>query len=109
VEIYVGSGSQRRLVTAIEVLSPTNKAQGEHGRDLYIRKQQEILGGKVHLVEIDLLRGGQHTTAVPRRFLSRAAADSIISTTSRTTLSTRSRWSSRCPRLRFRCCLVTGL
>ena len=29
-------------------------------------KQGEILYGKVHLVEIDLLRGGEHTAAVPR-------------------------------------------
>jgi len=65
VEVYVGRGAQRRLVTAIEVLSPTNKTPGEQGRDLYLRKQQEVLHGKVHLVEIDLLRGGRHTTAVP--------------------------------------------
>ena len=73
VEIYTGRGSQRRLVTAIEVLSLTNKTPGEHGRDLYLRKQREILDGKVHLVEIDLLRGGQHTTAVPRQLLLQAA------------------------------------
>lgn len=65
IEIYVGRGANRRLVTNIEVLSLTNKTPGEHGRDLYLRKQQEILQGKVHLVEIDLLRAGQHTTAVP--------------------------------------------
>jgi hypothetical protein len=65
VEIYVGRGADRRLVTAIEVLSLTNKTPGEHGRDLYLRKQQEILQSKAHLVEIDLLRAGEHTTAVP--------------------------------------------
>lgn len=65
-EIFVGRGKNRRLVTTIEVLSPTNKTPGEHGRDLYVRKQREMLGSKVHLVEIDLLRGGEHTTAVPR-------------------------------------------
>lgn len=66
VEVYLGPRSNRRLVTTIELLSPTNKTPGEHGRDLYLRKQHEILASKVHLVEIDLLRGGQHTTAVPR-------------------------------------------
>jgi hypothetical protein len=66
VEIYTGRGKNRRLVTTIEVLSPSNKTQGEHGRDLYVKKQREILQSKVHLVEIDLLRGGEHTTAVPR-------------------------------------------
>ncbi|MBI3469140.1 MAG: DUF4058 family protein [Planctomycetes bacterium] len=66
VEIYAGRGSKRRLVTTIEVLSHSNKMPGEHGRDLYLRKQCEVLGSKVHLVEIDLLRAGEHTTAVPR-------------------------------------------
>ena len=65
VEVFVGRGAERRLVTAIEVLSPANKTPGGQGRDLYLRKQQEILHSQVHLVEIDLLRGGRHTTAVP--------------------------------------------
>lgn len=46
-------------------LSLTNKTPGAHGRDFYQRRQQEILFSRVHLVEIDLLRGGKHTTAVP--------------------------------------------
>jgi len=71
VEVYIGRGSERRLVTTIEVLSLANKTPGEHGRDLYLRKQREILQSKAHLVEIDLLRGGRHTTAVPE---SRVAA-----------------------------------
>jgi len=71
VEVYVGRGSDRRLVTSIELLSLTNKTPGEHGRDLYLRKQREVLDSKVHLVEIDLLRGGEHTTAVPRNRLMR--------------------------------------
>ena len=73
VEIYVGRGSARRLVTTIEVLSVTNKTPGERGRDLYLRKQREILESQVHLVEIDLLRAGQHTTAVPFDRLTAAA------------------------------------
>ena len=51
-----------RLVTVIEVLSLANKTPGEKGRDLYLEKQREVLGSPVHLVEIDLLRGGEHTT-----------------------------------------------
>jgi hypothetical protein len=65
-EIYTIQG-ERRLVTAIEVLSPSNKARGTDGRHLYIRKQREIIDSKTHLVEIDLLRGGAFTTAVPRK------------------------------------------
>ncbi|HBI45773.1 MAG TPA: hypothetical protein DDY78_23410 [Planctomycetales bacterium] len=65
-EIYTVQG-ERRLVTAIEVLSPSNKARGTDGRLLYIRKQRELLDSKAHLVEIDLLRGGAFTSAVPRK------------------------------------------
>ncbi len=64
VEIYARR-DQERLVTSIEVLSLTNKTPGQQGRDLYLRKQRELLSGRVHLVEIDLLRAGRHTTAVP--------------------------------------------
>jgi hypothetical protein len=66
IEIFA-SGETERVVTAIEVLSLTNKTPGARGRELYLRKQQEILASQIHLVEIDLLRGGQHTTAVPFR------------------------------------------
>jgi hypothetical protein len=65
-EIYTVRG-ERRLVTAIEVLSPSNKTRGADGRLLYRRKQMELLESKAHLVEIDLLRGGAFTTAVPRK------------------------------------------
>lgn len=54
-----------RLVTTIEILSLANKTPGARGRDLYVREQKEILESRVHLVEIDLLRAGSHTTAVP--------------------------------------------
>jgi len=75
VEIFLGQGSAKRLVTTIETLSPANKTPGEHGRDLYLRKQREILGSKVHLVEIDLLRSGEHTTAVPRNLAMAVCGD----------------------------------
>lgn len=46
------------VVTAIELLSPKNKRSGE-GRQVYERKRDRILASLTHLVEIDLLRGGQ--------------------------------------------------
>jgi len=58
VEIYEATPEQR-LVTCIEVLSPSNKRPGSDGRDLYLRKRQSLLLGDANLVEIDLLRGGQ--------------------------------------------------
>jgi hypothetical protein len=62
-EIFAQPGGER-LVTSVEVLSLTNKTPGTHGRGPYVEKQREILDSKVHLVEIDLLRSGTHTTAV---------------------------------------------
>jgi hypothetical protein len=49
---------ERRLVTSIEVLSPSNKARGTKGWELYLRKRQALLLGEANLVEIELLRGG---------------------------------------------------
>jgi hypothetical protein len=46
------------VVTLIEVLSPANKRPGE-GRREYEAKRLHTLGTLTHLVEIDLLRGGQ--------------------------------------------------
>ena len=51
----VGTGE---VVTVIEVLSPKNKRSGE-GRIAYESKRQKVLGSLTHLVEIDLLRGGE--------------------------------------------------
>lgn len=66
-EIYSKQESERRLVTAIEILSPWNKRPDDEARGEYRRKQDEFLAGRVNLVEIDLLRGGAHTTAVPQK------------------------------------------
>ncbi|MDX1945861.1 MAG: DUF4058 family protein [Pirellulaceae bacterium] len=66
-EIIDAAGGQ--LVTGIEFLSPANKAPGE-GQDLYLKKQRETLGSGANLVEVDLLRHGRHTVAVPAHLLS---------------------------------------
>lgn len=58
VEIREASPEQR-LVTSIEVLSPSNKRPGTEGWEIYLRKRQSRLLGAANLVEIDLLRGGQ--------------------------------------------------
>jgi hypothetical protein len=50
---------EKRLVTCIEILSPSNKRRGSKGRKLYLRKRQALLLGAANLVELDLLRGGQ--------------------------------------------------
>ncbi|HLK55356.1 MAG TPA: DUF4058 family protein [Chthonomonadaceae bacterium] len=63
--LHVATGY--RVVTTIEVLSPTNKDPNSGGRQDYLKKQREILASETHLIEIDLLRAGQHTVAAPRK------------------------------------------
>jgi hypothetical protein len=58
VEIYEATPEQR-LVTCVEVLSPSNKRPNSPGWDIYLRKRQGVLLGETNLVEIDLLRGGR--------------------------------------------------
>jgi len=50
-----------QVVTVLEILSPTNKYPGE-GRRLYEEKRLQVLGTRTHLVEVDLLRGGEPMT-----------------------------------------------
>jgi hypothetical protein len=57
VTVEIRDTHQRQLVTAIEILSPTNK-RGE-GRREYLIKRQRFLLSAVHLMEIDLLRIGE--------------------------------------------------
>lgn len=59
---------ERWLVTVIEVLSPVNKVSKD-GRQKYLEKRAELLGKRISLVEIDLLRAGEPlpmTGAAPR-------------------------------------------
>lgn len=56
-------------MTCIEVLIPRNKISGHPGRELYMKKQDELLGSRTHLIEIDLLRQGPHTVAAPEPLL----------------------------------------
>jgi hypothetical protein len=55
----------QRVVTVLELLSPANKTPGA-GREQYVQKQHEVLQSKTNLVEIDFLRGGMYTVAVPQ-------------------------------------------
>jgi hypothetical protein len=47
----------RKLITAVELLSPANKAGGAD-REQYLSKRRQYLASQVNLVEIDLLRAG---------------------------------------------------
>jgi hypothetical protein len=47
----------RELVTVIALLSPSNKRAGDD-RLAYLARRRELVRSTIHLVEIDLLRGG---------------------------------------------------
>jgi hypothetical protein len=58
-----------RVITAIEVISPTNK-HDDTGQTAYRRKQREYLDSSTSLVEIDLVRRGEHVLAVSANSIS---------------------------------------
>jgi hypothetical protein len=63
-----------RLITAIEVLSPSNKLELLE-RDRYLRKRRTLLSGGANLVELDLVRQGTWVFPQPiRNVLERAGA-----------------------------------
>jgi hypothetical protein len=48
-----------RLVTSIEILSPVNKRPSHEAYHDYQRKRRALLRSEMHLLELDLLRGGE--------------------------------------------------
>lgn len=57
VEVREAKGGQK-LVTLVEIVSPTNKRPGRDRR-AYLKKQREVRAGDANTVEIDLLRAGR--------------------------------------------------
>jgi hypothetical protein len=64
--IEIREAGGERVITVIEFLSLSNKLPGE-GQELYLRKQKELKLAGVSLVEIDLLRAGQHVLSIPQQ------------------------------------------
>jgi hypothetical protein len=52
-----------QVVTAIEILSPSNKELS--GLDRYMERQKDLLAAGVNLVEIDLILQGRHAIRAP--------------------------------------------
>ena len=76
IEIHNANGC---LITVVEILSPTNKGSG---RKDYQKKTADLREARVNLVEIDLLRGGQHTVAISeaayREFHPEVGGDGLV-------------------------------
>jgi hypothetical protein len=68
VRIYDRRHGNREVVAIVELLSPTNK-DGAEGTAQYKRKQREARESGIHLLEIDLLRYGNHVVYVPKAIL----------------------------------------
>ncbi len=66
-EIFA-AGDDARIITAIELLSFTNKANTQ-GRKDYLQKRNEYHAAGASVVEIDLLRQGPHLVDVPPGYL----------------------------------------
>jgi hypothetical protein len=62
--VIYDAGTDGRLVTAIEILSPTNKGDADDQLE-YRNKRREFLRAGVSVVEIDLLRGGTSVLYAP--------------------------------------------
>jgi hypothetical protein len=62
VTVEIRDAASRELVTAIEILSPTNKRAD--GLEEYLSKRRHVLLSQAHLVEIDLLRKGRRVPMI---------------------------------------------
>ena len=76
IEVHMGL-EPGKLISVIELLSPANKIPGK-GRKLYLRKQARLLRSTTHLMEIDLLRAGEHSVAVQRDGLPENGWDYVV-------------------------------
>jgi hypothetical protein len=57
--VEIRTAGTQQLVTAIEILSPVNKRPGHEAFNDYRRKRRDLFRSSAHLMEIDLLRGGE--------------------------------------------------
>jgi len=80
----VDISSNDRVVTAIEVLSPGNKI-GYESRLAYKRKRAAYIESGVNLVEIDLVRDGDHIAAIPLPLIPKQYWDDYITCVQRAT------------------------
>jgi hypothetical protein len=57
--VEIRTTDTQQLITVIEILSPVNKRPGHEAYLDYRRKRRDLLRSSAHLMEIDLLRGGE--------------------------------------------------
>jgi hypothetical protein len=57
--VEIRATASQQLVAVVEILSPVNKRPSHDAYLAYQRKRRDILRSEVHLLELDLLRGGE--------------------------------------------------
>lgn len=62
--VELREAATERVVTVLELLSPTNKRRRHKGRRVYLNKRRRILERLTNYIEIDLLREGHSVCAV---------------------------------------------
>ncbi|WP_425618568.1 DUF4058 family protein [Anatilimnocola sp. NA78] len=60
----VDAKTRNKVISVIELISPTNKVKGK-GLDSYLDKRAMYYHASVHLIEIDLTRGGDRRLIMP--------------------------------------------
>jgi len=66
--LQIYENETRRLITGIEFISPSNKADRK-ARGLYVSKRKRLWASEVNLVEVDLLRAGKPLVRLPKTVL----------------------------------------
>lgn len=64
--ITILDSNDQTVIAVIEVLSPANKCPGAAGERNYLEKRHLVMESTAHLIEIDLLRAGDHFPIDPR-------------------------------------------
>ncbi len=62
--LIITKRDELEVVSVIELLSPVNKRAGSDGRREYLTKREAVLRSAAHLVELDLLRGGERLPTI---------------------------------------------
>jgi Protein of unknown function (DUF4058) len=66
--LQIYDNETRRLITGIEIISPSNKSDRKVRR-LYVNKRKRLWASEVNLVEVDLLRAGKPLVRLPKAVL----------------------------------------
>lgn len=62
--ITISTRDDSEVVAMIELLSPSNKRLNADGRREYLRQRESLIRTDIHLIELDLLRGGERLPTV---------------------------------------------